>query len=84
MILANTEELHDRIEGLLERIRTLEDALRTLQASVSTQPHPLLAETPTDKLPSTFPRQPTTTVIVTDSDPTEDTPPDSYGTDGIV
>ena len=43
MILANTEELHDQIESLQERIRALEDALRALQASVSTQPHPLLA-----------------------------------------
>lgn len=44
MILTNTEELHERVESLLERIRMLEDALRTLQASVSTRPHPLLAQ----------------------------------------
>ena len=42
MILANTEELHDKVETLLERIRLLEDALRALQSMVSTQPHPLL------------------------------------------
>ena len=48
MILANTEELHDKIEELLDRIRLLEDALRTLQASVSTQAHPLLAHLPVD------------------------------------
>ena len=43
MVLANTEELHERIETLCIRIRLLEDALRTLQASVSTHPHPLLS-----------------------------------------
>lgn len=48
MILANTEELHDKIEELLDRVRLLEDALRTLQASVSTQHHPLLAHLPVD------------------------------------
>lgn len=52
MILANTEELHDKIEDLLDRIRVLEEALRSLQASVSTQPHPLLAHLPTDAPPS--------------------------------
>ncbi|KAI5117299.1 hypothetical protein M0805_008563 [Coniferiporia weirii] len=46
MILTNTEELHDKIETLLERIRLLEDALRSLQSSVSAQPHPLLLNTP--------------------------------------
>ncbi|THH05829.1 hypothetical protein EW145_g4510 [Phellinidium pouzarii] len=50
MILANTEELHDKIESLLERIRLLEDALKTLQSSVSTQPHPLLLNTSVDLL----------------------------------
>ena len=44
MILANTEELHDQIEALLDRVKELEDALRSLQASVSTQPHPLLSQ----------------------------------------
>lgn len=42
MILSNTEELHEKIETLHARIRNLEEALRALQASVSTQPHPLL------------------------------------------
>jgi hypothetical protein len=42
LILANTEELHDRIETLCVRIRELENALRTLQESVSPDPHPLL------------------------------------------
>ena len=54
MILSNTEELHDKIESLLERIRLLEDALRTLQASVSTQPHPLLVAPTTESLLSTI------------------------------
>ena len=61
MILANTEELHDKIEELLDRIRSLEDALRTLQASVSTQPHPLLAHLPVDApSPSVAPPAPQT------------------------
>ncbi|KAF5384815.1 hypothetical protein D9615_000960 [Tricholomella constricta] len=42
LILANTEELHDRIDHLCSRIRELENALRTLQESVSDEPHPLL------------------------------------------
>ncbi|KAJ7207535.1 fungal-specific transcription factor domain-containing protein, partial [Mycena pura] len=42
LVLANTEELHERIEHLCSRIRELEDALRTLQVSVSNEPHPLL------------------------------------------
>lgn len=51
MILANTEELHDQIDSLLERIRALEEALRTLQASVSTHPHPLLVNSMLDVPP---------------------------------
>lgn len=42
MILANTDELHDRIDHLTSHIRELEGALRTFQASVSSDPHPLL------------------------------------------
>ncbi|KAK7063598.1 Zn(2)-C6 fungal-type domain-containing protein [Favolaschia claudopus] len=42
LVLANTEELHDRIEHLVSRIRELEDALRTLHETVSDEPHPLL------------------------------------------
>ncbi|KAJ7729104.1 fungal-specific transcription factor domain-containing protein [Mycena maculata] len=42
LVLANTEELHDRIENLCARIRELEDALRVLQESVTDRPHPLL------------------------------------------
>ncbi|KAJ7045173.1 fungal-specific transcription factor domain-containing protein [Mycena alexandri] len=42
LVLANTEELHDRIEFLCARIRELEDALRILQETVSDRPHPLL------------------------------------------
>ncbi|KAK1228600.1 hypothetical protein PQX77_008350 [Marasmius sp. AFHP31] len=42
LVLANTEELHDRIEGLCGRIRELEAALRVLQMQVSDEPHPLL------------------------------------------
>ncbi|KAF8079273.1 fungal-specific transcription factor domain-containing protein [Lyophyllum atratum] len=42
LVLANTEELHDRIEQLCTRNRELEKALRTLQESVSDEPHPLL------------------------------------------
>ena len=46
LFLANTEELHDRIEDLSTRNRVLEDALRALQASVSQQTHPLLEAGP--------------------------------------
>ncbi|KAJ7631664.1 fungal-specific transcription factor domain-containing protein [Mycena polygramma] len=42
LVLANTEELHNRIEHLCSRIRDLEDALRILQEAVSDRPHPLL------------------------------------------
>ncbi|KAF8215723.1 fungal-specific transcription factor domain-containing protein [Mycena galopus ATCC 62051] len=42
LVLANTEELHHRIERLCSRIRDLEDGLRHLQEAVSDRPHPLL------------------------------------------
>ncbi|KAG5638504.1 hypothetical protein H0H81_012309 [Sphagnurus paluster] len=42
LILANTEELHERIEDLCARNKQLETALSALQQSVSDQPHPLL------------------------------------------
>ncbi|PFH53342.1 hypothetical protein AMATHDRAFT_45610 [Amanita thiersii Skay4041] len=41
-ILANTEQLHEKIFQLSDRVRQLEEALETLQASYSNQPHPLL------------------------------------------
>ena len=44
MVLANTEELHEKIERLCARVRELEHALRTLQSTVSEQTHPLLRE----------------------------------------
>lgn len=44
MVLANTEELHEKIERLCSRVRELEDALRTLQSTVSERTHPLLQE----------------------------------------
>lgn len=42
LILANTEQLHERIEHLCSRIRDLENALKTMQSTVSSEPHPLL------------------------------------------
>lgn len=42
MVLANTEELHDKIDNLRSRVRDLEDGLRSLHSTVSDQPHPLL------------------------------------------
>ncbi|KAF8630842.1 hypothetical protein AX17_005201 [Amanita inopinata Kibby_2008] len=42
-ILANTEQLHEKIFQLSDRVRQLEDALETLQSSSSSQSHPLLA-----------------------------------------
>ena len=43
LILANTEQLHERIDQISDRNRELENALRTLQETVSDQPHPLLS-----------------------------------------
>ncbi|QRW02938.1 Fungal specific transcription factor domain [Ceratobasidium sp. AG-Ba] len=43
-VLANTEELHEKIIQLQDRISSLENALGTLQAAHSSQPHPLLRE----------------------------------------
>lgn len=43
-MLANTEELHEKIIQLQDRISSLENALATLQAAHSSQPHPLLRE----------------------------------------
>lgn len=62
MILANTEELHDRIDQLSSRIRELEGALQTLQARVSNEPHPLLQKGILQSLhpPSTASRPSTT------------------------
>ncbi|KAJ3984929.1 fungal-specific transcription factor domain-containing protein [Lentinula detonsa] len=42
LVLANTEQLHDRIEQLCSRIRELESALRNTQAQLSEEEHPLL------------------------------------------
>ncbi|KAJ4470836.1 fungal-specific transcription factor domain-containing protein [Lentinula aciculospora] len=42
LVLANTEQLHDRIEQLCSRIRELESALRSTQAQLSAEDHPLL------------------------------------------
>lgn len=41
-ILANTEELHAQIDALTIRVRELEHGLSLLQATVSSEPHPLL------------------------------------------
>ncbi|KAJ7053870.1 fungal-specific transcription factor domain-containing protein [Mycena amicta] len=43
LVLANTEELHDRIVTLTSRIRELEDGLRSLNESCTDLPHPLLS-----------------------------------------
>ncbi|KAG9123487.1 hypothetical protein FRC07_014877 [Ceratobasidium sp. 392] len=43
-VLANTEELHEKIIQLQDRISSLENALGALQAAHSSQPHPLLRE----------------------------------------
>ncbi|KAF5387497.1 hypothetical protein D9757_006516 [Collybiopsis confluens] len=42
LVLANTEQLHERIEQLCSRIRELESALRGAQAQISDEEHPLL------------------------------------------
>ncbi|KAG6916036.1 hypothetical protein DXG01_008759 [Tephrocybe rancida] len=41
-ILANTEQLHEKITVLSDRVRDLEEALQILQATHSPHPHPLL------------------------------------------
>lgn len=43
-ILADTEQLHEKIYEMSNRIRQLEDALAIFQASVSEQRHPLLSD----------------------------------------
>ncbi|KAJ3512326.1 hypothetical protein NLJ89_g3583 [Agrocybe chaxingu] len=43
-ILADTEQLHEKIYEMSNRIRQLEDALAILQANVSDQRHPLLSD----------------------------------------
>ncbi|TCD70534.1 hypothetical protein EIP91_002880 [Steccherinum ochraceum] len=43
-ILANTEQLHDKIKSMSERIRQLEEALRNVQSQLSPNEHPLLAQ----------------------------------------
>lgn len=42
-ILANTEQLHEKITTLSDRVRQLEGALESLQATCSNQSHPLLS-----------------------------------------
>jgi hypothetical protein len=42
LILANTEQLHQKLEIMSSRIRALEDALQNLHAKISRQIHPLL------------------------------------------
>ncbi|KAF8656067.1 hypothetical protein AX16_002767 [Volvariella volvacea WC 439] len=43
-ILADTEQLHQKISEMSHRIRSLEDGLAILQASVSNERHPLLRD----------------------------------------
>lgn len=43
-MLANTEDLHDKISQLATRVRQLEDALAHSHGMSSLHPHPLLSE----------------------------------------
>ncbi|EMD39039.1 hypothetical protein CERSUDRAFT_133798 [Gelatoporia subvermispora B] len=43
-VLANTEELHDKITQLASRVRQLEDALQAAHGQLSNEPHHLLSE----------------------------------------
>ncbi|KAH9950592.1 hypothetical protein B0H21DRAFT_866625 [Amylocystis lapponica] len=43
-ILANTEQLHEKIKAMSERIRQLEEGLQALQAQHSAETHPLLRQ----------------------------------------
>ncbi|KIJ66602.1 hypothetical protein HYDPIDRAFT_26938 [Hydnomerulius pinastri MD-312] len=72
LVLANTEELHNRIEVMSTRIRELEDALRQMHSEASSQPHPLLTDSitviPQDRPEETSPGSsnlegPSTTVL---------------------
>lgn len=42
MLLADTEQLHEKIRVMSARIRSLEDALQTLHSRFTRQTHPLL------------------------------------------
>jgi hypothetical protein len=44
LVLANTEELHNKIEVMSARIRELEEALRNVHSEGSGLPHPLLSD----------------------------------------
>ncbi|KAG2107871.1 hypothetical protein BD769DRAFT_1630572 [Suillus cothurnatus] len=44
LVLANTEELHNKIEVMSARIRELEETLRQMQSEASDLPHPLLSD----------------------------------------
>jgi hypothetical protein len=43
-VLANTTELHARIDRMIRRVRELEHGLGQLQATVSNEEHPLLRD----------------------------------------
>ena len=43
-ILANTEQLHDKIKTMSERIHQLEDALRSTNSRLTSAEHPLLRQ----------------------------------------
>ncbi|KAG1831964.1 hypothetical protein DFJ58DRAFT_719530 [Suillus subalutaceus] len=45
LVLANTEELHNKIEVMSVRIRELEETLRQMHSEASDLPHPLLSDT---------------------------------------
>ncbi|KAG1902682.1 uncharacterized protein F5891DRAFT_1127608 [Suillus fuscotomentosus] len=47
LVLANTEELHSKIEVMSARMRELEETLRQMHSKVSDLPHPLLSDTDT-------------------------------------
>lgn len=46
IITSDTTALHKKIRAMNQHIGKLEDALSTLQATVSSEPHPLLAGAP--------------------------------------
>jgi hypothetical protein len=82
LVLANTEELHDRIELLCSRIRELEDALKSLQGTVSEAPHPLLRPDLLQlKAPQVSASAPSTSSTPNTSSPPHDTQPPADGPD---
>ncbi|KAG6856116.1 hypothetical protein H0H87_007330 [Tephrocybe sp. NHM501043] len=86
LVLANTEELHERIEVLATRNRELEAALRSLQHSASDPPHTRLQKdvpqpqpnAPHNSNPTPDPTPPTTNTSPSAAPTPPEQPPDQF------